>query len=80
MFNFNPSEYTTNNKYDDEFSEVIMEDIPEVKFTPNAKNDEIEDSKKSITGTSTSNFGFDNSVTNYNLNEFDHVEDVEIPK
>jgi len=80
LFSFNPGEYSTNNKYDEEFSEVIMEDIPEVKFTPNAKNDEIEDSKKSLTGNSTSNLGFDSSVTNYNLNEFDYVEDVDILK
>lgn len=80
VFKYNPSEYTTNNKYDDEFSEVIMEDIPEIKFTPNAKNDEMEDSKKSLTANSTSNFGFDSSATNYNMTEFDHVEDVEIPK
>ena len=80
VFSFNPGEYSTNNKYDEEFSEVIMEDIPEVKFTPNAKNDEIEDSKKSLTGNSASNLGFDSSVTNYNLNEFDYVEDVDIQK
>jgi hypothetical protein len=79
-FYFNTNEYTTHNKYDEEFSEVIMEDIPEVKFTLNAKNDEIEDSKKSLTANSTSNFAFDSSVSNYILNEFDHVEDVEIPK
>jgi len=79
-FCFNDDEYTTHNKYDEEFSEVIMEDIPEVKFTLNSKNDEIEDSKKSLTANSTSNLAFDSSVSNYILNEYDHVEDVEIPK
>jgi hypothetical protein len=46
-YQFDSADYNTNNKYDDEFNEVILEEIQEVKnvFGKN-KEDEVEDSKK----------------------------------
>jgi len=80
-FNFNSAEYSSNNKYDDEFNEVILEEINEGKIQLNKnKDDEIEDSKKSLTASNiVSSMGYDSSVTNYNLEDFDHIEEVEKP-
>lgn len=64
--------YNTNgNKYDDEFQEMILEEI-----TPNKKDDDNDESKKS---GSLNSLGYDQSVPNYNLNEFDYVESAEKP-
>lgn len=76
-YNFNSNEYNTNNKYDDEFNEVILEEIEE---KPQRKEiEEIEDSRKSF-GASTSNMmsqGYDSSVTTYKMDEFDYVEEIQ---
>ena len=83
QFQFHTAEYNSNNKYDDEFNEVILEEISDKKG-PEEEIDmiDIEDSKKSITASANnfmSSFGYDSSITNYKLDEFDHVEDVEKP-
>jgi len=61
-----------NPKYDDEFDEVVLEELDHI---PDRKKDELEDSKKG--SSSMISMGYDSSVTNYKLDEFDHVEDVE---
>jgi hypothetical protein len=79
-FQFNSAEYVTNTKYDDEFNEVILEEINEKNILSNKKDDENE---KSLTLNSGNNFGtsmgYDSSVTNYKLEDFDHIEEVEKP-
>lgn len=71
-------------EFDDQFNEVILEDIEnENKNKINISNlDEFEDSKKSVTQSNSNalSLGYDNSVTNYKLDEFDHIEEVEAPK
>lgn len=85
-FQFNSADYTTNNqpnnKYDDEFNEVILEEINEGKNALTKGEEWGEDSKKSLTASGlnfASSMGYDSSVTNYKLEDFDHVEDVEKP-
>ena len=80
-FQMDSTDYNTNNKYDDEFNEVILEEISEGKNNMLNKNLPLEEeSGKSIT-VSANNFlsslGYDSSVTNYRIEDFDHVEDVE---
>jgi hypothetical protein len=59
-------------KYDDEFDEVVLEELEHV---PDRRKDEFEDSKKG--SSSVMSMGYDSSVTNYRLDEFDYVEDVD---
>jgi hypothetical protein len=83
-YQFQSADYNSNNKYDDEFNEVILEEINDKKGPDDEICDilEIEDSKKSITASANiilSSFGYDSSIKDYKLDEFDHVEDVEKP-
>lgn len=83
-YQFHSADYNSNNKYDDEFNEVILEEINDKKSPEEEICDilEIEDSKKSITASANnilSSFGYDSSIKDYKLDEFDHVEDVEKP-
>jgi superfamily II DNA helicase RecQ len=66
------------NKYDDEFNEVVLEDLESSTGFKKNPNDSLEDSKKSLTGSNmvSVSMGYDNSVTNYKLDEFDYVEDI----
>jgi hypothetical protein len=67
------------NKNDDEFGEVLPGDLESsIGFNKNNPNDSLEYSKKSLTGSNmvSVSMGYDNSVTNYKLDEFDYVEDV----
>lgn len=79
----NPDE-NKDKEFDDQFNEVILEEIEnDNKNKVNISNlDEFEDSKKSVTQSNSNavSFGYDNSVTNYKIDEFDHIEDVEAPK
>jgi hypothetical protein len=79
-YQYQTNEYNTNDKYDEEFNEVILEEIEDPKIRKD--ENEYEDSKKSITGSANnymSSLGYDSSITNYKLEDFDHVEDVEKP-
>lgn len=79
----NENESNKDKEFDDQFNEVILEDIEndnkKVAFSP---VDELEDSKKSVTQSNSNalSYGFDSSVTNYKLDDFDHIEEVENPK
>jgi hypothetical protein len=70
------------NKYDDEFNEVVLEDLESstgnLPIRKKDPNDSLEDSKKSLTGSNmvSMSMGYDQSITNYKLDEFDYVEDV----
>jgi hypothetical protein len=79
-YEYQTNEYNTNDKYDEEFNEVILEEIEDAKIRK--EENENEDSKKSITGSANnfmSSLGYDSSITNYKLEDFDHVEEVEKP-
>jgi hypothetical protein len=79
-YQYQTNEYNTNDKYDEEFNEVILEEIEDPKIRK--EENENEDSKKSITGSANnfmSSLGYDSSITNYKLEDFDHVEEVEKP-
>lgn len=78
-FTYNMDGYNTNKKYDDEFNEVILEEIDENdKVLIHNNNEEKDDSRKSLGESSNMvSLGYDNSVTNYKLESFDYVEEVE---
>jgi len=80
----NESETKKDKEFDDQFNEVILEEIEnENKNKINISNlEEFEDSKKSFTNSNSNalSLGYDNSVTNYKMDEFDHIEEVEAPK
>lgn len=78
-FKLEAEEYNTNNKYDDEFNEVILEDITEGKNLNlnNARVEEESGKSISVSANILSSLGYDNSITNYKLEDFDHVESVE---
>ena len=60
-------------KYDDEFNEVILEE--EIDKDKDKKNNQEE----SISASASKSYGYDSSVQNFNVKEFDYVEDVEKP-
>lgn len=77
--NFNGNN-NNNNKYDDEFNEVILEEFDD-NNPNNKKKDErisgLEDSKSfSALNSLSMTPGYDISVSSYNLEKYDHVEDV----
>ncbi len=80
----NEDESQKDKEFDDQFSEVILEDIEnDNKNKINISNlDEFNDSKKSVTQSNSNaiSLGFDSSVTNYKLDDFDHMEEVDTPK
>jgi hypothetical protein len=85
-YSFKESDNEKDKEFDDQFNEVILEDI--VNDNKNTEKlgfnnlDEFEDSKKSMTQSNSmalSSYGHDQSVTNYKLDEFDHIEQVEAP-
>jgi hypothetical protein len=85
LYSFKNEENSNKDKeFDDQFSEVILEEIEnENKNKINISNiDDFEDSKKYVTQSNSNpiSMGYDNSVTNYRLDEFDHIEEVELPK
>ena len=74
-------------EFDDQFNEVILEDIGNDKNNTEKLGfnnmDEFEDSKKSMTQSNSmalSSYGHDQSVGNYKLDDFDHIEQVEPPQ
>ena len=61
-------------KYDEEFNEVILEeDIDKDKDKKNNNQEE------SISASASKSYGYDSSVQNFNVKEFDYIEDVEKP-
>lgn len=81
----NEDENSKDKEFDDQFSEVILEEIENEtnKNKINISNlDDFDDSKKSVTQSNSNalSLGYDNSVTNYKMDEFDHIEEVEAPK
>ena len=60
-------------KYDDEFNEVILEE--EIDKDKDKKNNQEE----SISASASKSYGYDSSVQNFNVKEFDYIEDVEKP-
>jgi hypothetical protein len=60
-------------KYDEEFNEVILEE--EIDKDKDKKNNQEE----SISASASKSYGYDSSVQNFNVKEFDYVEDVEKP-
>jgi hypothetical protein len=85
-YSFKESDNEKDKEFDDQFNEVILEDI--LNDNKNTEKlgfnnlDEFEDSKKSMTQSNSmalSSYGHDQSVTNYKLDEFDHIEQVEPP-
>jgi hypothetical protein len=71
------NEPSHNNKYDDEFNEVVLDELE--SSTGNLKknpNDSLDDSKKDLTGSNMVSVGYDQSVTLYKLDDFDYIEDV----
>jgi hypothetical protein len=80
-YSFKNEDDNKDKEFDGQFNEVILEEIEnDNKNKVNISNlDDFEDSKKSVTQSNSNaiSFGFDNSVTNYKIDEFDHIEEVE---
>lgn len=76
---YNQDDYSTNNKEtilndDDIKEEILIETLSQEKDDPNYDK---EKSSSLHNYTSSQTFGYDNSVTSYNLDFYDYVEDVE---
>ena len=86
-YSFKEEDGEKDKEFDDQFNEVILEEIGsdnKNSYKPGFSHmDEFEDSKKSLTQSNSmalSSYGHDQSVTNYKLDDFDHIEQVEAPK
>lgn len=75
----------SNKEFDDQFNEIILEELEndnKINFKQGFTNiDDLEDSKKSMTQSNSNavSNGYDNSVSNYKMDDFDHIEAAEAP-
>lgn len=79
--NFNSYDYNTNNNKENILND---DDIKEEILVDNINNEKEEGEKDKSSSlhnyTSSQTFGYDNSVTSYNLDFYDYTEDVEIER